>query len=746
MANQTVYPYGTGGSLPSSIGIINDLVTGGADKALSAEQGKVLDEEISQLGLDMREIIGEGYYEEKTDIDLNTFTVQNCSLGGSKKWYMYGAMGRHIAIPVTSGQKMQLALLSIAGDTESDGNGFYGFVTSSYNSPYATNDLVPYVTGGDRIAALIAYGYVTITAPEDAAYLILTTVDGAGNAVAWALQSITAIQPGDKESIDSRLQSTDEVVEIVEGVPSQVQTEIPWNDYGYQTNNTRIYAYLTKTIKDGDVVNVNWLSIGNYEYDIIVLTANTWGQGDVVSETGWITDLSYTKTINATESGNYIRIQIRDANNASIENQIPTIQQNLSLSYIRTTVENVNGLVQYVGEPPLGVDSAIDLSGYAENLGSLGSQKWFIDTSNPIQRHIAIPVTPGNGYRIKLDTLSAGDNGYWVFATNAYVVPAANNAVIPNATDEPKRHLLSVGSYTDVIAPIGAAYLIITTVDGGGAVSTWNLWSLKPYLEQDLFTSVEDLQKSVQFAKVRVASWNLGHFSLGTSSDTAITHSNYATMRQKWAEKINEIDADIFCCCEYNTNFVNESGSDPAITARDAIFSLYSAASVGAKDAYNQNAMFANCKLKDIKSVAYDNHTQGRYYIVNTATIGGKEVKVVATHLDFNQGTTGQQNRALQMQQLISDFANDDYVIICADWNTTDGGSEFDVFTNAGYKMANHGYLGDIMTYPAGETPEQILDNIVVKGFAVNGIHIVNDATLTDHCAVYCDLTLTPTV
>lgn len=42
MANKTVYPFGTGGQLPSSIGIINDLTTGGADKALSAEQGKVL--------------------------------------------------------------------------------------------------------------------------------------------------------------------------------------------------------------------------------------------------------------------------------------------------------------------------------------------------------------------------------------------------------------------------------------------------------------------------------------------------------------------------------------------------------------------------------------------------------------------------------------------------------------------------------------------------------------------------------
>lgn len=40
MANITVYPFGTGGRLPGSVGVINDMVTGGADKALSAEVGK----------------------------------------------------------------------------------------------------------------------------------------------------------------------------------------------------------------------------------------------------------------------------------------------------------------------------------------------------------------------------------------------------------------------------------------------------------------------------------------------------------------------------------------------------------------------------------------------------------------------------------------------------------------------------------------------------------------------------------
>ena len=42
MANTTIYPFGTNGQLPSSIGVINDLTTGGADKALSAEMGKEL--------------------------------------------------------------------------------------------------------------------------------------------------------------------------------------------------------------------------------------------------------------------------------------------------------------------------------------------------------------------------------------------------------------------------------------------------------------------------------------------------------------------------------------------------------------------------------------------------------------------------------------------------------------------------------------------------------------------------------
>lgn len=46
MANRTIYPYGAGGQTPSGIGIVDDLVTGGSNYALSAEMGKELNERI----------------------------------------------------------------------------------------------------------------------------------------------------------------------------------------------------------------------------------------------------------------------------------------------------------------------------------------------------------------------------------------------------------------------------------------------------------------------------------------------------------------------------------------------------------------------------------------------------------------------------------------------------------------------------------------------------------------------------
>ena len=49
MASKTIYPYGTGGALPGSIGIVNDMRTGGANQALSAEVGKEIGEILGEV-------------------------------------------------------------------------------------------------------------------------------------------------------------------------------------------------------------------------------------------------------------------------------------------------------------------------------------------------------------------------------------------------------------------------------------------------------------------------------------------------------------------------------------------------------------------------------------------------------------------------------------------------------------------------------------------------------------------------
>lgn len=79
MANETIYPYGPGGQLPSSIGIINDLTTGGADKALAAQQGVVLNKKVNEITGDfLDELVWSNGYIDTTGL-LKTSSVSKFS-------------------------------------------------------------------------------------------------------------------------------------------------------------------------------------------------------------------------------------------------------------------------------------------------------------------------------------------------------------------------------------------------------------------------------------------------------------------------------------------------------------------------------------------------------------------------------------------------------------------------------------------------------------------------------------------
>lgn len=65
MASKTLYPFGVGGQTPSGIEIVDDLTTGGSNKALSAEQGKELAQYV---------FMGSGTYGDAYDASKTTTT------------------------------------------------------------------------------------------------------------------------------------------------------------------------------------------------------------------------------------------------------------------------------------------------------------------------------------------------------------------------------------------------------------------------------------------------------------------------------------------------------------------------------------------------------------------------------------------------------------------------------------------------------------------------------------------------
>ena len=148
MADNTIYPYGLGGSLPASIGLVNDKFTGGSNKALTAEVGKNLEEEMNAF----------------QSIDLSGFTEETAFINNSTgKWRVTtGYTG--IFIKVVPGQKYVFQ-----GNASNTSN--YALLTSK---TVTSGELAPFVSGGSRVN-VSANRFAEISVPSDAKYLYVAT-------------------------------------------------------------------------------------------------------------------------------------------------------------------------------------------------------------------------------------------------------------------------------------------------------------------------------------------------------------------------------------------------------------------------------------------------------------------------------------------------------------------------------------------------------------------------------------------
>lgn len=290
---------------------------------------------------------------------------------------------------------------------------------------------------------------------------------------------------------------------------------------------------------------------------------------------------------------------------------------------------------------------------------------------------------------------------------------------------------------------------------------------------------------------LRVLQYNIGHFNMGmTDGNSALIGTNnsyaasypqffdYMTQLQRWKSRISGIDADIIGLEEYNDNFGYHSG---LVSTQDSgIFDGYNL-SVGPKECYGwwQNTLASKLALSSPSNVYLGSTNNILAYLrVAKLNINNTEVWFAATHLNLNNpgGTGGASasyaSRQKELKECVKWLQDKSHVILVGDFNTTgpiegtteerrlQGLAEFDIFLNGftedgvtydgGCTLANSTLDSRYTSPSTGSRPDQspstspnwYLDNIIVKGFMMSNITVIDDGTITDHCGLYCDLTM----
>lgn len=280
---------------------------------------------------------------------------------------------------------------------------------------------------------------------------------------------------------------------------------------------------------------------------------------------------------------------------------------------------------------------------------------------------------------------------------------------------------------------------------------------------------------------LRVCQYNIGHFNMGmdagnvcligSSDQKAQTYSqffNYETQSQRWQTRLAAIGADIYGLPEWNSNF-GYDGRSLVSTADAGIFSRYGVEHgtsyvngwwINALAALSQKFTLSNVQQID---VSHKSGANTPYILEATTTVKNKQVVVAVTHLNWNQSQTFHDSRVdYEIPFLVDRYKNVPYLILCGDFNTegTYGGAkdpsnktglaEFQPFIDAGFVLANSASRPLLTSIATNSRPDQSLpqspyayiDNIIVRGFTMSNVRVVDDGNITDHCAVVADLTL----
>lgn len=642
-------------------------------------------------------------YEE---VLSSTLTEADCCLGSSGWAKSNDGTQSHVAIPVESGWRVRIT------PTSTHTTAFVGFL-KTYSPPYTNGNRVAYAPNQSRIS-INTNAISSFSVPKGANWLILTTVDYSLNEVSYRVEIVRETAVQGFSAAKEMASEASRIADVMASATTLMNTNVESEVSGYIKTDTNNWA--RSTVNFSKLVNIQ-----KYRGKKIRVYKNPNG----------VCQFAFVNNTNTSGAASYAwdkRIIEVSAEAGSVTLYVP---YGANYMYMRSTNSgtDITPIIYVWSDIALEVsegttflkEADVDISGVTVQNCSIGSTDWYYNTTHH-SSHFVLPVKPYEVYQI---TDSVG--GFFAFLTEEYLLPASGAIPFVPFTSRDK---VDAGVPKTIIVPDGCTYIAFNNIDGAGTANVWTIE--KGGLARTLPQPEPETQAVEPPLRLRVCSWNVGHFALGAGTSSVITHEQYPAMRQKWAEGLNSVSADIMLCHEFCKNFVNAEGGEAAITAASSILSQYPYNYIGVQAGYFCEALFSTLPLIDVQNV---NRGGGRDIRVGTLLVGDDVIKVGATHLDWQDS----EGRAADIQFIIEHFADDEMVIIGADWNV-DNVSEYDAFTAAGWKMVNHGYLGNIPTYPAG-SPNGGIDNIVCKGFNLCNIGVLDDAELSDHCAIYADFT-----
>lgn len=245
MANTNIYPFGQNEEVPTGYPIVNDLTTGGADKALSAQMGVELNKKFTQY----------------VDFSISRYAQLNSYINvASPHAWIYISNHTCKLIPVSSGETYRIT----AGE---NGSRIAVLTTNS------TSGNASFATGYDSLVVLNADEVIESTIPSNGHYLYV------------AMYNTQDISPAKVEKLEpSNYEVYKTEVAIDDFAPQKLFININTNNWLAGNNG---YKCVLIPVLEGQRYKITANNSGNAYYAVLD-SSNTFTTGTAVAyATGW---------------------------------------------------------------------------------------------------------------------------------------------------------------------------------------------------------------------------------------------------------------------------------------------------------------------------------------------------------------------------------------------------------------------------------------------------------------------------